>query len=424
MADYEVVDLPKNYEVVDVPKKTAFQRQAGMRKASIGAEQTAATYENEIGAAKGQAAGDIAKGAVLGAAALGTGGLAVGPAMGLMGSAGILAGVTDESLKAHYNSPDMPQGGRALATKLGLEGILSAAGEGGARAIGQSIKYLGKEAMPALVMRSAAKAEQGQQTLVKVQQNAFDQLREFARGAGNPKVDLGAEFREFFTTIGKRATSTSQTFDDAMRPIYGKLGKAGGGVLDKQPLDALMEIKSDLNFAAYKAKGMNTDEMVALRNLAEQVDSKITSRLNALGGSAATKVYSNYKAFTEQLKRDDAALTLAETGVKRLLGIGRQVPVIGAAADALVDLTRNKAAPWILEHLFSNERTASLVKKAINLESVGQGKAAQSAFDAAINASGVGTLVKDWMKPEKRKAISPAMQEAAANLGPLSQMGL
>lgn len=393
---------------------------AAARKASIGVEQTKSQYESDIGEAKGKAAGDIAKGAVLGGATLATGGLAAPAAMGLMGAAGILAGVTDETLKAHYNSPDMPTSGKALALKLGLEGTLSAAGEGGARAIGQSLKYVGKEMMPGLIMRSAAKAEQGQQVLVKTQQNTFDQLRTFVRDKGNPTIDLGGELKQFFSALDKRATGTSAVYKEAMKPVYAKLGTAGGGFLDKQPLDALMEIKSDLSHVAYKTNGMNTDEIVALRNLTDQVDRKITNAVDSLGGSAAKKVYSNYKSFTEQIAKDSALMSMAEGGVKKVLG-----KAIGAAplVDPTIDVVRQKAAPWLLEKLFSNEKTAALVTKAARLEAVGQSKAAQAAFDAAVNTSGVGTLVKDWMKPEKRGAIPQGMTEAAQNLAPLSQMG-
>jgi hypothetical protein len=408
---------------VDPEKKTplfGLAKQAAARKASIGVEQTKADYESEVGAAKGKAAGQVASGAVLGAATLATGGLATGPAMALLGSAGVLAGVTDETLKAHYNSPDMPKDGKALALKLGLEGTLSAVGEGGARAIGQSLKYIGKEMMPGLIMRSAAKAEQGQQVLVKTQQNTFDQLRTFARDKGNPTVDIGDNLAEFFGALKERATGTSKAFKEASKPLFAKLAKSSGGVLDKQPLDALMEIKSDLSHVAYKTNGMNTDELVALRNLTEQVDTKIVGKLDGLGGGAARKVYTNYKAFSEQIAKDSVALSFAEGGVKKVIG-----KALGAAplVDPTIDAMRQHAAPWLLEKLFSNEKTAALVTKAVRLEGVGQGKAAQAAFDAAVNTSEVGVLVKDWLKPEKRQAITPAMQDAAQNLGPLSQMG-
>ncbi len=400
---------------------TAFQRQAAQRKADIGVAQTKAGYESDIGTAKGKAAGDIAKGVALGGASLLTGGLAAPAAMGLMGAAGVGAATLDETLRAHFGSEDIPKSGWALAKKLGLEGTLSAAGEGGARAVGQGLKYLGKEMMPGLIMRSAAKAQEGQNVLKRVQQNSLDQLRDFVRVKGNPVVDLGADLKQFFTTLGKRATGESSAFDAAMKPVYQKLGKAGQGVLDKQPLDALMEIKSDLSHVTYKVPGMNTDEFKALEGLTNAVDSKIMSHLERLGGSAATKVYRNYKAFTEQVKMDSAAMDLADSGIKKLLGkASGYVPGVDAAIDGVI---REHTSPWLLERLFSNEKTASLVKKAIALQAVGKRGAAQAAFDTAVNTSDVGSLVKDWFKPEKRKAIPGVMQEAAANLSPQSQMG-
>ena len=389
--------------------KTAFQQQAASRKAGIGVEQAAATMESEIGTAKGKAAGDIAQGVVLGGATLATGGLATGPAMAAMGTAGLGGGAIGEMLKGGFGSEDVPKSPKALAGRLGLETVLSAAGEGGARAIGQSLKYLGKEEIPSLIMRSAAKAEAGQQKLVTLQQDSFSQLRDFVRSKGTPLVDVGGDLKTFFDAIGERATGTSKAFKEASKPLFAKLAKAGGGALDKQPLDALMEIKSDLSHVAYKVKGMNTDELVALRNLTESVDAKIVKNLDSLGGSAAKKVYSGYKAFTEQLKKDDAAVSLAEGGIKKLLGKSAgYIPGVDAAIDSGI---RGKAAPWLLEHLFSSEKTAALVSKAIKLEAVGNRGAAQSAFDAAINTSGVGTLVKGWMKPPPQENPNAAQEK-------------
>src|SRR5674476_1320969 len=132
--------------------KTAFQQQAASRKAGIGVEQAAATMDSEIGTAKGKAAGDIAQGVVLG-------------------------GAIGEMLKGGFGSEDVAKSPKALAGRLGLETLLSAAGEGGARAIGQSLKYLGKEEIPSLIMRSAAKAEAGQQKLVTLQPVSYTHLR-------------------------------------------------------------------------------------------------------------------------------------------------------------------------------------------------------------------------------------------------------
>jgi hypothetical protein len=391
---------------LDEPKKKTplfgLAKKAAARKASIGIEQTAAQYESDIGTAKGKAASDIAQGVVLGGAALMTGGLAAGPAAALMGTAGVGSAAIGETLKAGAGSTDVPKSAKGLAMKLGLEGVLSAGGEVGVRAVGQGLKYLGKEVLPALVMRSAAKAEQGQQALVKVQQDSFAQLRTFVRDKGNPTVDIGDNIVQFFGKLKERATGSSATFKESMKPIFAKFWKAAestGGSLEKQPLDALMEIKTDLSHIAYKTKGMNTDEMVALRDLADQVDGKIVKHLDKLGGDAAKKVYTNYKAFTEQIRRDDGALSVAETGLKKLLGkTAGYIPGVDATIDGVI---RGKAAPWALEHLFSNEKNAGLVKKAINMESIGEHRQAQVAFEAAVNASGVGTLLKDWFKPQK-----------------------
>ena len=277
--------------------------------------------ESEIGTAKGKAWGDIAKGAALGGATLATGGLATGPAMGLMGAAGVGAATADETIKAYFGSEDVPKSAGALAFKLGLEGTLSAAGEGGSRAIGQGLKYLAKDEIPSLVMRSAAKSQVGRNVLKRVQQDSKIQLQEFVRSKGNPTVDLGDELTKFYASIEKwRVTGTSEAFDAAIKPIQAKLGKAGGGVLSRQPLDALLEIKSDLSYVTYKQVGMNTDEFVALENLTKAVDEKISANVAALGGPSVTKVWRNFKAFTEQVKKDDSLEKLAEGGVKKLLG--------------------------------------------------------------------------------------------------------
>src|SRR5665647_1885696 len=108
--------------------KTAFQQQAASRKAGIGVEQAAATMESEIGTAKGKAASDIAKGAVLGGATLATGGLAAGPAMAAMGTAGVGGATIGEMLKGGFGSEDVAKSPKALAASIGLEGVLSAAG--------------------------------------------------------------------------------------------------------------------------------------------------------------------------------------------------------------------------------------------------------------------------------------------------------
>ena len=402
---------PQYADFADVSdKKTplfGLAKKAASRKLGIEVGEHAATMESEIGTAKGKAWGDIGKGAVLGGATLLTGGLAAPAAMGLMGAAGVGAATLDETLKAHFGSEEIPKSAGALAAHLGLEGALSAAGEGGARALGQGIKYLGKEAFPSLVMRSAAKAEQGQNVLKRVQQDTFDQLRDFSRTKGNPQIDIGDDLGEFYKRLGKRATGTSSSFDEAMKPVYAKLGKSGQGVLSHQPLADLMEIKSDLSHVTYKVAGMNTDEFVALERLTGAIDSKIEAKLASLGGSAAAKLYRDYKAFTSQIRSDNALAALAEGGIKKLLGKGvGYIPTADVAIDTLV---RGKAAPWLLERLFSNGKTAAMVGKAMRLEAVGQRGAAQSAFDAAVNASDVGSLLKDWMKPEKREVAGNAM---------------
>lgn len=401
-------------------------KRAAQQLRSINIEQQGATMQNEIGTAKGKAWGDIGKGVVLGAAALGTGGLGVAPAMGLMGAAGIGAGTLDETLKAQFGSTDIPKTPKALATKLGLEGALSAGGEGVARALGYGIKYLHQEAFPALVMRSAAKAEQGQQALVRVQQDSFSQLRDFVRQKGNPTVDIGDNIVEFFNKLRERATGSSKTFKEATKPVFAKLWTAAEGSgqsLEKQPIDALMETMTDLNHIAYKTKsGMNSDELVALRDLADQVNKKITNQLETLGGDAATKVWGNYKAFTEQIAKDGAALKMAETGSKKLLGILGEIPLVGPSAAAGLDVAiRGKVSPWILERLYSQKNTADMVRKAIDLQSIGAEAQAQRIFDAAINTSGVGTLLKDWSKPEKRAEVKKAAANAVSLMpGPMT----
>jgi hypothetical protein len=356
---------------------------------------------DEIGTAKGKAFGDIAQGVGLGAATLATGGLAAGPAIGMMGAAGLGAATAKETIKAATGSTDIPRSPQALAGRLSLETALNAAGEGGVRAIGQGLKYVGTEMLPALVMRSAAKAQAGQDVLLRSQQDSLAQLRTFVRDQGNPTVDIGGNIVDFFKAIRERATGTSQAFKDATKPIFAKLWKAAGdaGSIEKQPLDALMEIKTDLNHVAYKIKGgMNSDEVVALRNLADNVDSKITNALSDLGGPAAKKVYANYKAFTEQVKADSTTLDVAETGLKKFLGkAAGYVPGVDSAIDSMI---RGKVAPWALEHMFSNPKTAGLIKDAFGMVSRGDTMGAQRAFEAAVNTSDVGSLLKDFLKPK------------------------
>jgi hypothetical protein len=392
--------------------KTAFQQQAASRKAGIGVEQAAATMESEIGTAKGKAAGDIGKGVALGAAALGTGGLALLPAAGLMGAAGVGGATLDETLKAHFGSEDLPKSGKSLGLKLGLEGALSAAGEAGMRAAFQGVGYLAKEAFPVMVMRSAAKAQEGQNLLKRVQQNSIESLRTFVQEKGTPTVSIGDDIATMFSDVRKHVTGTSKVFKEATKPVFAKLWKAAertNGSLDQQPLDALMEIKSDLSHITYKTPGMNTDEFTALEKLTKAVDSKITSHLDKLGGSAVKKVWTDYKAFTEQIKKDDDALTLAASGVTKIMGKALSaVPGVESGIDVVV---RGKLAPWALQHLFSNEKTAALVKKAVNLKSIGKHGPAQAAFEAAINTSDVGTLLKDWMKPPKQENPNAAQEK-------------
>jgi hypothetical protein len=235
---------------------------------------------------------------------------------------------------------------------------------------------------------------------VRAQQDSFGQLRDFVRSTGNPTVDIGNNIVSFFDAIKQRATGSSQAFKDATKPIFAKLWKAAGdaGSIEKQPLDALMEIKTDLNHVAYKATGMNSDEMVALRNLADQVDTKIKGALTDLGGPAANKVYANYKAFTEQIKADSTTLDVAETGLKKFLGkAAGYVPGVDSAIDSMI---RGKVAPWALEHMFSNPKTAGLIKDAFGMVSRGDTMGAQRAFEAAVNTSDVGSLLKDFLKPK------------------------
>jgi hypothetical protein len=406
----------------DVRPKTAgtsgeVSKRAASRLRGIGVEQHAATKEAEIGKATGEAISTIGKATVLGGAALASGGLATPYAITQMGVAGVGAAAIGEVLKKGAGSDDLPKSAKGLALKMGVEGLLSASGEAGIRAIGQGLKLVGKEVWPALVMRSSAKAQNGQNALKRVQQNSLDQLRDFVRGKGNPTVNIGDDIVQFFGTLRKRATGSSESFKTNMKPVFAKLWKAAertDGSLENQPLDALLEIKSDLSYVTYKSRGMNTDEFKALEDLTTSVDAKVTNKLNSLGSGAAKKIYSNYKAFTEQIKRDDGALAIAETGLKKVLGkASGYVPGLDATLDGLI---RGHAAPWLLEHLFTAEKTAALVKKAINMEAIGQHGAAQTAFDAAVNTSGVGSLLKDYFSPEKRKiasqALMPAPQEA------------
>lgn len=413
---FEEVSLPAGMSDADkasalsklyVPaKRTAFQQQAASRGLGINVAQNAATMDEEISNAKGKAASDIGKAGVLGAAALSTGGLAAGPAAAMMGGAGAIGSLLGENVKAGYGSTDIPQSGPALARRMGLEAAISAGGEGAMRLGGQILKKVGTELFPAIVMRSAAKAEAGQQALVRVQQDSFDQLRSFVRDNGNPTVDIGDNIKNMFSAVRDRATGTSQAFKEATKPVFAKLWKAAeqtGGSLEKQPLDALMEIKTDLSHIAYKVKGMNSDEMVALRNLADGVESKIKGALTDLGGDAANKVYSNYKAFTEQIRADNTTLDVAETGLKKLLGkAAGYVPGVDTAIDGII---RGKVAPWALEHMFSNPKTAGLVKDAMSMAGKGDHVGAQRAFEAAVNTSDVGSLLKDFLKGQN--AVAP-----------------
>jgi hypothetical protein len=396
--------------------RTAFQKQAAANKLGLDVQTHAADMENEIGTAKGKAFGDIAQGAVLGGATLATGGMAAGAAIPYMGLAGLAGGTAKESIKAGFGSTDLPKSPAALARNLGLEAVMGAGGDAAARGIGAGLKYIGSEAIPALAMRSAAKAEAGQQTLVRLQQDSFDQLRTFVRDKGNPTVDIGNDLHNLFQALRQRATGSSQAFKDAIQPVVSKLGSASKGTLGQQPMDALMEIKTDLNHIAYKVKGMNSDEMVALRNLADQVDKKITDQIGTLGGPAAKKVYANYKAFTEQIRTDDAVLAGVSSALQKTFsksGILGMVPGVDAAMDSVI---RSKAAPWVLEHLFSNEQTAGLMKQAMAMAAKGDERAVQRAIEAAINTSGVGRLLTDLVKknpsPFKLLEEQPANNEA------------
>jgi hypothetical protein len=381
--------------------RTAFQKQAAANKLGLDVQTHAADMESEIGTAKGKAAGDIGQGLILGGAALATGGLGAAPAAALMGTAGVAGATAQETAKAAFGSSDLSRSPKELALHLGLEGALSAGGEAGIRALGMGLKYVGNDLFPSLVMRSAAKAEAGQQALVKAQQDSFDQLRTFVRDKGTPAVDIGQDIADLFGAIRKRATGTSQAFKDATKPVFAKLWKAAGpqGSIGQQPLDALMEIKTDLSHIAYKVKGMNSDEMVALRTLSDQVDKKIVGELQTLGGPAAKKVYANYKAFTEQIKTDGAILDVAETGLKKFLGkAAGYIPGVDTGIDTAI---RGKAAPWVLEQMYSNPKTAALIKDAYAMVSRGDEHGARRAFEAAINASGVGTTLKDFLKSQK-----------------------
>jgi hypothetical protein len=379
--------------------------------------------DQEITNAKGKAFGDIGRGTALGAATLFTGGAAAPLAMGLMGAAGVGAEALDQTIKAGFGSTELPGSAREMVNRFGLEGALSAAGEGGARAIGQGLKYLGSEALPSLAMRSAAKAQEGQNILKRYQSDAFGKLREFVQSKGTtihvaspdglstvpiqkaPAIDIGSALDDFYGAIGKRVTGESAAFKEAIKPVQAKLAMAGGGTLSKQPLDALMEIKTDLSAITYKAagKGMNTEEFTALENLTKAVDAKISGELAKQGGPAARNLWKQYKDFSHQVLKDSGTMEMAETGLKKFLGkAAGYVPGVDSAID---DVIRSKAAPWVLEKAFSEPKTAELLRKAMALQDVGKPAQAQAIFDSIINTTDVGTLLKGYFNPQARKDL-------------------
>ncbi len=443
MADYEVVDLPKNYEVVDLPQKTPFQRQAAMRKASIGVEQTKAQYESDISAAKSKFVGDIAK-TIPVAATLATGGLTAPLAIGALGGAGAASGVYEEAAKLALGTEDAVTSPKQLARRLGIDAALSAGAQGAGMLTGKLLSAAGKSVLEPMVARAAAKTDQGKTILGTYGGKLLNQLRSADAAAGSPKINIQKELDDLEASIALRKTGNSDAFNSFWG---GKTGGEGvlapgeGGIAQKihawsmndGTASGLAEIKGELSQAAFKRPGLNHEERTALKAFAEKVDQKLGNEFGKIG---AKETYDGYKETVNQLHRFNAGTEVAGLALRHMawrlgymsMGAGYGgvsgyqhggVPgaiggaVAGAATITAASAVMQKGAPLLLERMLADKTAAPLANRAIASMMTGNTREAVAIMSRAAAQVGAKDMLGSYFKDKAEQEA-----ENAAQVGP------
>lgn len=357
--------------------------------------------------------------------------LAVGAS--IMAGAGLAGGIGREAINATQGGPTKSMGG--LAVSLGADALAGAASEVGVRGISKGIGYVGKTLWPKLVAQTAAESTKGARMLEDAYSTTIGSLRE---EVGPRPVDVGAPMKELYDglnkiptgsgKLGARFSGLSEQAKGILSDLESHLVTEGGEISTHQPLDALVQMRGNVNQAAFKG-ALNTEEASLLHKFTQGLDETIKGAVADSPKAAALYDQANWLGRISLERTTSQQLSIA--AVRKFLGartvgglVGATVggyegsrsghagvgATLGAAAVAAIE---PQIATVFLRRVLANERAAPIWANAVKLAGEGSAEAAQSAAQHAFHVAGVNQVAKQVINSFSTQPAQPSLSEMA-----------
>ncbi len=345
---------------IDELKATAPQgavaKHAQTNLRNMALQRSAETQGREETQAYGRFASTMLKGGAVTAATLATGGLALGPALTLMGGVGLassLAGTGIEEATGTHKSL------KSRAVETAVDTALAPFGEG----VGRGIGFVGKTLIPKLASETATQSTMGKALFENMYEETSQQLFSTVRqsvsktgAVGNPTVNVGQPLTKFYQELenlpqgrglfGRRFTPPTPKTAEVMGDVKEGLKAAAA----KPKLEAgLTKAKELVEKTGFIKEGLQQEEVMGAADWADKLKSaigssqraealmaKLEAKLNTVNGQISTR--QPLDALIE-IKRSVQQFAYQEKTLGRL-----ERPILKRLALGLDDSLRNAIA--------------------------------------------------------------------------------
>lgn len=386
-----------------------------------------------------------------------TGGLSLYARLALMGGAGLAAAGGQKIREAQRGEKTSLSG---VLASLGLGVGSGVTAEIFGTTVAEGIGW-GLTTLPKLIQRAAASTEQGARQLT----DAFVATRQaLYQEVGNKPVDIGGPLKEAYrrlralpvgkaafgeqfskltseaeetagnigagitaekraaklqkaiavakarqakletvTSGQKAAKEISQGGREIIADLESRLEMTGTEISSKQPLDALIREKGNLNQKANKSKVMNDEEKKILQDLTGKLDAII--RREIASNPRATALYDQSNEIMKVQMSRDLSLTLSEKALKYTVGV-----LGGGIKGMAVRAMAPNISVMALQKVLTNKLAVRTWQKALALEAKGAFAGALNLAAQAFKQAGVGESLKDSTRlipPEELQATPP-----------------
>lgn len=430
-----------NLAVSGTDRAGAKTKAEGIQKAG---EQEQASSDKK---AYGQFASTMIKGGVVAGATLATGGLAIGPALALMGGAGLASSVIGQGIE---EATGTHKGVGERAVQAGFDTGTALLGEG----VGRGIGFIGKTLIPKMAAKAAAGTVRGSKLFETMYQDTSQQLLGTVRNAiaeapiapaarsaaktagdvvvrpeldvatGTPLIDVSGPLSKAYKRIGQlpfvkgpmgRFGGMSDKVQELMGAIESKLKTVDGQIGSHQPLDELIEMKRSLQSFAYKEKDINRLARPIIKDLAADLDSSIRASLKTLGPEASA-LYQKTNDIVTTMYKAEAAQDITKVVIKRMVmsSLGGGVGYAyggghGATAGAVAGIAFPEISSLVLEQVAAHPKAAALMRQAVTAVEQGA-KSAPELARRAMEMAGADDTVKQTIDQVKSEQVSMGQQ--------------